>query len=45
VTGWPVMTVARGRVVAENGRVVGDKGFGRVLEREISPYAARPEAA
>ncbi|KAA2243955.1 dihydropyrimidinase [Salinarimonas soli] len=33
VTGWPVMTVARGEVVAENGRVVGQKGFGRALER------------
>ena len=40
VTGWPVMTIARGKVVAEGGRVVGEKGFGRVLEREISPYAA-----
>ena len=34
MTGWPVMTIARGKVVAEGGRVVGEKGFGRVLERE-----------
>jgi dihydropyrimidinase len=44
VTGWPVMTIARGTVVAEDGRVTGDKGFGRILERDISPYAARHEA-
>ena len=42
VTGWPVMTLVRGRVVAENGRVVGDKGFGRILDRDISAYASRP---
>ena len=40
VTGWPVMTIARGRIVAQDGKVVGEKGFGRVLERDISPYAA-----
>jgi dihydropyrimidinase len=40
VTGWPVMTIARGSVVAEEGRVVGAPGAGRVLQRGISPYAA-----
>jgi len=45
VTGWPVMTIARGRIVAQNGTVVGEKGFGRVLERDISPYAAPAAAA
>jgi dihydropyrimidinase len=40
VTGWPVMTIARGEVVADNGKVVGRKGLGRILEREISPYAS-----
>ena len=40
VTGWPVTTIARGEVVAEEGKVVGAKGRGAVLEREISAYAA-----
>jgi dihydropyrimidinase len=40
VTGWPVMTIARGEVVADNGKLVGRKGLGRILEREISPYAS-----
>ena len=43
VTGWPVMTIARGEVIAEDGRVLGTKGFGRILERELSPFAA-PQA-
>jgi dihydropyrimidinase len=38
VTGWPVMTLVRGRTVAENGSVVGDKGFGRILDRGVSAY-------
>jgi dihydropyrimidinase len=33
VTGWPVTTIARGRVVYEQGRIVGDKGAGEVLSR------------
>jgi dihydropyrimidinase len=33
VTGWPVMTLARGEVVAEDGRVVGEPGRGQVLDR------------
>jgi dihydropyrimidinase len=40
VTGWPVMTLVRGRTVAENGHVVGHKGFGRILDRGISAYAS-----
>ena len=42
VTGWPVMTMVRGETVAEEGRLVGRKGRGEILEREISPYAAAP---
>src|SRR3954467_5457940 len=42
VTGWPVLTMARGEGVAEQGRVGGQKGRGEILEREISPYAAAP---
>ena len=39
VTGWPVLTIARGEVVAEDGKIIGAKGRGAVLERELSPYA------
>ena len=39
VTGWPAMTLLRGEVVAEEGKVVGDKGGGRFLKRGLSPYA------
>jgi dihydropyrimidinase len=39
VTGWPVMTLLRGEVVAEDGKVVGAKGAGRFLKRELSPFA------
>jgi dihydropyrimidinase len=43
VTGWPVMTLLRGEVVAEDGRIVGAKGGGRFLKRGLSPYA-RPKS-
>ena len=37
VTGWPVMTIARGRVIAEDGRVLSEPGQGRVLDRSVAP--------
>jgi dihydropyrimidinase len=40
VTGWPVMTLARGEVVAEDGRVTGPPGRGRVLDRTPGPGTA-----
>jgi dihydropyrimidinase len=39
VTGWPVMTILRGKVVAEEGKILGEKGDGRFLKRALSPYA------
>jgi dihydropyrimidinase len=33
VTGWPVMTIRRGEVVFENGRVTGQPGSGRLISR------------
>lgn len=33
VTGWPVTTIARGRLVCDQGRIVGAKGAGEVLSR------------
>ncbi|KQO71857.1 dihydropyrimidinase [Methylobacterium sp. Leaf88] len=40
VTGWPVMTLTRGEVVAEDGRVTGPPGRGRVLDRTPGPGTA-----
>lgn len=33
VTGWPVMTIRRGEVIGENGRIVGQAGSGRLISR------------
>src|SRR5260370_5562519 len=33
VTGWPIMTIARGQVVADNGKIVGPKGADEELSR------------
>jgi dihydropyrimidinase len=35
VQGWPVMTVARGKVVYRDGQVTGQPGQGRVLSRRL----------
>ncbi len=41
VTGWPVMTIAGGEIVCQEGRIVEqDAPRGRILQRDISPYAA-----
>ncbi len=40
VTGWPVMTLLRGKVVAEEGKIVGEKGDGPVPQ--TSPVALCP---
>jgi dihydropyrimidinase len=34
VTGWPVMTIRRGEVVFEEGRVLGSAGTGRLIARQ-----------
>jgi dihydropyrimidinase len=39
VTGWPVKTLVRGVVVADEGRIVGRPGFGQFLARETSARA------
>ncbi|HUT69876.1 MAG TPA: amidohydrolase family protein [Desulfatiglandales bacterium] len=31
IRGWPILTMLRGRVVAKDGEVVGDSGYGRFL--------------
>jgi dihydropyrimidinase len=40
ITGWPVLTMVRGNVVMRDGEIVGRKGFGQYLSRDLSPYAA-----
>lgn len=40
VTGWPITTLVRGQVVARNGEIVGDKGLGQILARNLSEFAA-----
>ncbi|MEM6617607.1 MAG: dihydropyrimidinase, partial [Pseudomonadota bacterium] len=44
VTGWPVMTIAGGRIAMKDGEVVASPGDGSVLSRNISPYAAPTSA-
>jgi dihydropyrimidinase len=46
VTGWPVMTILRGKVVAQEGKILGEPGDGSFHKRKLSPYAAprRPPA-
>ena len=40
VTGWPALTMSRGRIVCADGVVQGKPGQGRFLARERSPLAA-----
>jgi dihydropyrimidinase len=39
ITGWPVLTMVRGKVVVQEGVLVGAKGHGDYLAREHSSYA------
>ena len=34
VVGWPVMTLSRGEIVVENGKVLAQPGRGRLLKRK-----------
>jgi len=45
VTGWPVMTIVRGAVVMQDGAIVGEKGFGRIVKRDHSAFAPAAPAA
>jgi dihydropyrimidinase len=36
--GYPVMTILRGRVIVEDGRLVGDASDGHWLRRRVSPH-------
>jgi dihydropyrimidinase len=37
VEGWPVVTLLRGRIIADHGRVLGVPGGGRLVRRRIAP--------
>jgi dihydropyrimidinase len=39
VTGWPVLTMVRGRTVVRDGELVGEKGYGTYLPRDRSALA------
>ena len=41
ITGWPVLTMVRGKVVTRDGGLVGPKGHGNYLVRERGAHAAR----
>ncbi|KGE01999.1 dihydropyrimidinase [Rhizobium sp. YS-1r] len=38
-TGWPILTMVRGKVVVRDGQLAAEKGGGTYLPREISSYA------
>jgi dihydropyrimidinase len=40
VTGWPVMTLLRGKVMMRDGEILGRPGDGQFLKRGLSPFAA-----
>jgi dihydropyrimidinase len=44
VKGWPSMTILRGRVIVENGRLNGEVGAGRLIPRKIDPVFLRRPA-
>ena len=39
LTGRPMLTMSRGKIVAQDGEVIGEKGHGIYLPRERSPFA------
>jgi dihydropyrimidinase len=44
VRGWPVLTMLRGRVIADRGRLLGSPADGRILSRKIDPVVLRRPA-
>ena len=41
ITGWPVLTMVRGKVVTRDGRLEGEKSHGSYLTRDRGAYASR----
>jgi dihydropyrimidinase len=44
VSGWPVMTLLRGKVIAERGRLLGSPSDGQAVSRRIDPAVLRRPA-
>ena len=44
VSGWPVTTLLRGKVIADRGRLLGQPGDGRLVPRRIDPVVLRRPA-
>ena len=44
VTGWPVMTILRGKVIVERGKLLGSTSDGRLLTRKIDGSILRRAA-
>ena len=44
IEGWPVMTLLRGKVIAERGKLLGAAGDGQLVKRRIDPAVLRRPA-
>jgi len=40
VRGWPVLTMVRGKVIMQHGRLLAEKGWGEYVERRLMPEAS-----
>jgi dihydropyrimidinase len=45
VEGWPVMTILRGKVIVENGQLLGTVDDGHLVSRKIDPVVLRRPAS
>jgi dihydropyrimidinase len=45
VEGWPIMTILRGKVIVENGQLLGELGDGELVPRKIDPVVLRRPAS
>jgi dihydropyrimidinase len=45
VTGWPIMTILRGKIAMEEGKILGAPGDGAFLKRDLSPFAQSRRSA
>jgi dihydropyrimidinase len=44
VAGWPVITILRGKVIADRGKLLGSTADGRLLTRKLDPVVLRRPA-
>ena len=44
VTGWPALTILRGRVIAERGKLLGSVSDGQLLLRKLDPQVLQHPA-